>query len=143
MTPDFTQSGGQDSNPGLQLPNGVPPWDLSSDRGGECSFPTTVLEGLARRALLEAPDARGWSMAGTCSCKGDGKHPSPNPGKFTAGCVGSTALHEETGFSLGYIASDKKWQQDLGLEHFGKIRYEKQNSFLRGSYLGIEVIVFF
>lgn len=64
VTPDFTKSGGWDSNPGLQLPNGVPPWDLSSDRGGECSFPTTVLEGLARRALLEAPDARGWRVHG-------------------------------------------------------------------------------
>lgn len=31
--PDFAKSEG-----GLQLPDGVPPWSLSSDQGGECPF---------------------------------------------------------------------------------------------------------
>lgn len=98
VTPDFTKSGGWDSNPGLQLPNGVPPWDLSSDRGGECSFPTTVLEGLARSPRCEGLKS---AWQGLVAAR-DGKHPSPNPWKVhEAGCVGSTALHEETGFSLG------------------------------------------
>lgn len=59
-----------------------------------------------------------------------------------AGCVTPQHFMKKQGSAWDVTASDKKWQQDLGLEHFGKIRYEKQNS-LRGSYLGIEVIAFF
>ena len=56
----------------------------------------------------------------------------PTPGKFTKLAV-SAPQHfmKKQGSAWDVTASDKKWQQDLGLEHFGKIRYEKQNSFTR------------
>ena len=83
-----------------QLPNGVLPWDLSSDRGGECSFPMAALEGLTRSTRCEGLES---AWQGLVAAR-DGKHPSPNPWQVhKAGCVGSTALHEETGLQPGML----------------------------------------
>lgn len=88
------------------------------------------LEGLTRSTRCEGLES---AWQGLVAAR-DGKHPSPNPWKVhKAGCVGFTVLHftKKQGSARDVTASDKKWHQGMGPEHFGKIRYEKQNSFTR------------
>lgn len=79
-------------------------------------------------------------MAGTYSCEGWKTPITPTPGTFIKlSVLAPQRFTEKQGSAWGVATSDNKWQQDLGPEHLGKIRSEKQ----RGSHLSTEVIIFF
>lgn len=128
VTPDLTKSGGGTRTLGSSFQMGFFPGTWAVTEAGRVLF-------LWRpwRASLEAPDVRGWRVHGrTGSCKG-WKTPITQPLESSQSwlCWLHSASRRNRVTAWDVTASDKKWQQDLGTEHFGKIRYEKQNCFTR------------
>ena len=99
-----------------------------------------ALEGLTRSTRCEGLES---AWQGLVAAR-DGKHPSPNPWQVhKAGCVGSTALHEETGLQPGMLLlQTRSGNETWGLNTLGRLGM-KSKIVLQGSYLGIKVIIFF